>query len=165
MPKVIDYHVGPEVTDIMEKMLQTFPEVFSGFDVNLISCVHTKNKESARKPLMLKAVRYPYDVWLNKVYIVEVAEKTWAEMDQKRKNLAVFHTMCAIPEGAFDPESKDYARIKRPDYELYAEEFAVSGGVPNWMENDDAHDPMEKSKKKKVARNPVTVEDVANVGS
>ena len=158
MAKVTDYTVCPEVTDIMEAILKKFPTVFPGFDVNKIGCVHTASKKNPKKPIKITSVRYPYDVWIDKTYIVEVMEDTWQEMSDKQKNLAVFHIMCAIPDGAFDEQSKEYGKKKRPDYEMYAEEFAVTGGVPNWMENDEANDPL--AKKGKTGRTPITEEMV-----
>lgn len=143
MPRVKDYHVSSEVQDIMESIVERFPSVFEGFDVSKIGVVHTKKKASRRRPLRIVCVRYPVDVWLDKTYIVEVAEKTWQDLTQKQKNLAVFHTMCAFPEGAFDESSKNYGKKKQPDYEMFAEEFAVTNGVPNWMENPEARDPFE----------------------
>jgi hypothetical protein len=167
MAKVSDFTCSSEVTDIMVKMVDKFPKVFAGFDANLIKCVHTNGKASKRKPLSLRAVKYPYDVWLSATYIVEVAQETWAEMTDKQKNLATFHIMCAIPEGAFDAQSKNYAGKKRPDHEVYDQEFAVSGGILNWMDEDNtAEDPLAEQPKtaKKVAtgRHPVTAAEVAN---
>jgi len=160
MAKFTDYEVRNDVSDIMETMVKSFPQVFRGFDVNQVFCVYTKDKQDFKKPLKIRPIRYPFDILATKVYIIEVADGTWKDLDQKRKNLTVFHTMCSIPEGAFDEESKYYAKVKKPDYELFAEEFSVSGGIPNWMENDSASDPMEK-----IERIPVTIDGIANVGS
>jgi hypothetical protein len=165
MAKVTDFNVSPEVNEIMTKMADTFPKIFPGFDAAKIGCTHTTGKVNSRKPIALKAVKYPYDVYCDKVYIAEVAQDTWQEMSEKQKRLAVFHTMCAIPEGAFDPQSKKYAGKRRPDYEMYAEEFAASGGVPNWMDNEDAEDPLDaKTPKKVTGRKPITSESIESVG-
>jgi len=167
MAKFSDYACSSEVTDIMVKLINKFSTVFTGMDVNLIACVHTNNKANKRQPLTLRSVKYPYDVWLNKVYIVEVAQETWEEMNDKQKNLATFHVMCAIPEGAFDVTSKNYAGKKKPDHEVYDQEFAVTGGVLNWMDEENtAKDPLDNtdSATKKVAtgRKPITAEAVAS---
>jgi hypothetical protein len=165
MAKFSDYACSSEVTDIMVKLITKFPSVFTGMDVNLVACVHTNNKASKKKPLSLRAVKYPYDVWLNKVYVIEVAQETWAEMNDKQKNLATFHIMCGIPEGAFDVTSKNYAGKKKPDHEVYDQEFAVTGGVLNWMdEENEAIDPLDGDrsvKKSATGRKPVTAEAVA----
>jgi len=152
--------VSPAVADIMEKHLRAYPEVFEGFDVNEIVCFHYKGKEDTRRPLKIKPVRDPFDMLVDKVYIIQVADATWNEMTPTQRHLAVFHTMCAIPEGAFDKESREYGKVKKPDYELFAEEFAAAGGVPNWMENPEAKDPLEK-KKSSTPKRAVTTAGVA----
>jgi hypothetical protein len=90
--------------------------------------------------------------------------------------------MCAVPDGGFSTDSKNYWKKLKPDIEMYLREFAASGGVPNWMENPDAADPMEKTEKdvtksvlaveaipkrddkSKVVRMPVTKSTIASVG-
>jgi hypothetical protein len=53
--------------------------------------------------------------------------------------------MCAIPNGGFDEQSKMYGKIRQPDFKMFMQEFAASGGVPNWEENPAAKDPMEQT--------------------
>ena len=142
MPKVTDYVITPEINDIMEDIVEAYPQVFEGFDSAKIGATITANKKGKR-PVRISSVRYPVNIWCNKVYIVEAFQDQWVTMDQKQKNLAVFHVMCAVPEGGFDENSKNYGRKKKPDYEVFMEEFAVTGGVPNWMENPAARDPIE----------------------
>lgn len=162
MPKQKDFFVNSSVVEIMGKLIKAFPSIFQGFDVLKIACVHTKDKRCARNPISIKAVPYPYSVWMTQTYICEVSDKTWIELTDRQKNLAVFHTMCAIPEGGFDEQSKNYARIRKPDYEIYSEEFAITGGIPNWMENEAAVDPLQKVTKSD-KRKAVTPDAVASV--
>lgn len=178
MPKFTDFYSDPEVKSIMEKFLKHFPMLFEGFDISGINVVFTRKKKS-RRAIRLVPVRYPYDVYINKPYIVEVFESKWKDMDVKRRNLAVFHIMCSIPTGGFDQTSSHYARKARPDIEMYLAEFAAAGGVPNWMENAAARDPMTASADdvKKVlsgpdaippdgvTREPVTKERIAAVAA
>jgi len=164
MAKFVDYEITPEIEDIMEKIISTYPKVFEGFDVNLIQSFHTIGKKS-RKPLKLIPVKYPQNIFIDKVYLIEVFKELWADMSDKQKGLAVFHIMSAIPsaEGAFDKESQNYGKKKRYDIEMYAEEFAVSGGVPNWMENPDASDVFDHSDDNGGIKNPVTMESVSEI--
>jgi len=169
MAKFVDYAGGREVQDVMEKFLEKFPQIFEGFDTDRIGFVLTKKKKS-KIPVRLVQVGYPMDVFTNKTYVVEAFEKWWATMDQKKKNLAVFHIMCAIPEGAFDEQSKNYGKKLQPEIKMYMKEFAASGGVPNWMENPDAEDPLGRTLEEirndipktgdDVERSPVTKESV-----
>jgi hypothetical protein len=66
-------------------------------------------------------------------------------MTPKQKNLAVFHIMCAIPEDGFTESANHYGKKIKPEISMYMREFAASGGVPNWMENPAAVDPMERT--------------------
>lgn len=141
MAKFTDFYSDPQVRTTMEKFISHFPGLFDGFDIDGINVVFTKKKK-ARKAIRLVPVRYPYDVYIGKPYIVEVFETKWKDMDETRRNLAVFHTMCSIPSGGFDPTSTHYGKKARPDIEMYLVEFAASGGVPNWMENSAACDPL-----------------------
>jgi hypothetical protein len=166
----------------MERYLNKFAMVFDGFDLDAIGFVMTKKKKST-EAIKLRTVAYPHYVFSNKTYIVEVFEKLWAEMNSKQKNLAVFHTMCAVPDGGFDPACKYYGKKVRPEIVMYRLEYAATGGVPNWMENDEARDPMElKADDVVVAvtqeieddddpipvtpsgKQPVTADDIANAG-
>jgi hypothetical protein len=142
MPRFTDYYSDPEVKLIMEKFINKYPSIFEGFNVDQMNVVYTKGKK-AKKPIRVIPVRYPYDVYVNKPYIVEVFETWWAKLSQVQKNLAVFHVMCAIPKGGFDEQSSHYAKKAKPDIEMYLTEFVASGGIPNWLENPSASDPME----------------------
>jgi hypothetical protein len=141
MAKFTDWESGKEVQDIMEKFLEKFPDIFSGFRTDGIHFIKTKKKK-ANRPINLRTVGYPFDVFVGKPYIVEVFAKWWDTMNQKQRNLAVFHIMCAVPDGGFDDQSKHYAKKLKPEIEMYTLEFAATGGVPNWMDNPSAVDPM-----------------------
>jgi hypothetical protein len=144
MARFEDYSHDSEVKDIVEKYVKKFPQLFSGFKANDIFFIVTLKKSLRGKhPINVKTVPYPHYVYGGYTYIFETFDTKWQKFSQKQKNLAVFHAMCAIPEGGFDNASTHYGKKVKPDYEMYAYEFAVSGGVPNWYENDDAQDPMD----------------------
>jgi hypothetical protein len=171
MAKNVDFIVSGEIAGLMEDMIDGFPALFDGFDVSRVACVMTQRKK-AKVAVKLHNIGYPKEVLSDKVYIVEVFAESWKDMDAKKRNLALFHAMCGVPVGGFDELSKNYGKKKRPDYSMYLEEFAVSGGVPNWMENDAAQDPMdlaaeiaaEDEKDDGVQRSALTPADVANIG-
>ncbi len=147
MPRFTDFYSDGEVKDIMERIVERFPDMFKGFDTESISFLTTKKKKSAR-PIRLLTVGYPMEALVNKPYVVEAFEARWLKLNPKQKNLAVFHIMCAIPEGGFTPGSNHYAKKVKPEITMYLREFAASGGVPNWMENPAAVDPMETTTEK-----------------
>jgi hypothetical protein len=158
MARFTDYRSDSEVSDIMEGFVDKFPEVFDGFDVDGIRFIVTQKKKNPKEPVKLRAMTYPNEVFVGKPYIVEVFEDSWNKLNGKKKNLMVFRTMCAIPPNGFDPESKYYAKKVKPQIVMYDLEFAAAGGVPNWMENDLAVDPMETTKEEMAEHAPKVVE-------
>jgi hypothetical protein len=144
MARFTDFYSDGEVKDIMERLVERFPDMFEGFDTDNIAFLTTKKKRSA-KPMRLISVAYPMEALINKPYIVEIFESRWKPLNPKQKNLAVFHIMCAIPEGGFNATAKHYGKKVKPEISMYMREFAASGGVPNWMENPAAIDPMENT--------------------
>jgi hypothetical protein len=145
MSRFVDWSQDKEAQDIMEKFLERFPGMFDGFDTSKIGFLMTAKKK-AKEPVKLHCVGYPFDVFCSsKVYIVEVFKSRWSKMDAKKKNLAVFRAMCAIPDGGFDEQSKHFAKKLQPEIRMFMKEYAACGGVPNWMENPAAVDPMERT--------------------
>jgi hypothetical protein len=168
MAKFVDFMSDKQVQDIMESFLQRFPQMFSGFDVSKIGFVTTKAKKKGKEPrefLKLHKVPYPYSVWISKTYIVEcTSDALWSKASKTQKNLAAFRVMCAIPENAFDEQSKQYGKVLPPEIKMYMREYAASGGVPNWMENPAAKDPLEDHGVKKDNRKPVMSSDIESLG-
>ena len=158
MAKFVDFYSDRDVQDIMEAYLERFPTMFEGFDAAKIGFVTTKKKnakQDAKGAIKLHQVKYPHNVWLGKVYIAEVLEGPWKKLDQTKRNLAVFRTMCKVPTGAFDESSKMYGKVLKPDIQMFTREFAASGGVPNWEENPAAKDPMKQTAGDVAAATPV----------
>jgi len=181
MAKMVDFYSDREVQDIMDAFLERFPMMFDGFDSSKIGFVTKKDKKAKIKPnkpaIKLMKVGFPYDVWMNKTYVVVAAEGIWKNLDSKRKNLSVFRTMCAIPQGGFDEQSDNYGKIKQPDIKMFMREYAAAGCIPNWEENPAAKDPMaqtsaevdrsmpvvEAISSEVIERKAVTVENIASV--
>lgn len=144
MPRFEDYRSDPEVRDTVEKYVKKFPRVFDGFKVDDIFYIVTQTKKIRGKyPIKVKPVPYPHYVSSGKTYVFETFETKWTGMTQKQKNLSVFHAMCSIPIGGFDTSSTKYGKMLKPDFTLYRSEYAASGGVADWHEDDSARDPME----------------------
>ena len=145
MPKFVDWSSDNEVQGIMEKYLERFPGMFEGFDVSKMGFVRTQKKK-AKEPIKMHCVPHPISVFCSsKVYIIEVFESLWKKMDVKRRNIAVFKEMCRVPDGGFDEGSKHYGKKLQPEIKMFMKEYAACGGVPNWMENPAAADPMERT--------------------
>jgi hypothetical protein len=146
-----DFKRDVEVQNIMEEFVEKFPEMFEGFDPQGLHVIHTQKKKRGEL-IKLRTQGYPQEAFVGKPYIVEVLDMVWSTLDIKRKRLAVFHTMCSIPQGGFDPDCKFYAKKAKPDIQMFTLEFAACGGVPNWMENPSAMDPLEATKEEMADR-------------
>lgn len=168
MARFEDFTSDAEVQDIMERIVDKFPAVFDSFDTSGIHFIRTETTKEKKGPAVkLRSVTYPMEVFVGKPYIVETFSKNWEKLNSKQRNLAVFHVMCAIPIGGFDPESNKYAKKSKPDYEMYRLEFAVAGGIPDWQENDAANDPLDIGQDEVLedsegsTKHPVTFESIA----
>ena len=93
MSRITDYLVSNEITNIIESLIEKFPELFEGFDPTKVKTIISQRKGT--KPLKLMKVRYPLYVFTDALYVVEAFSSLWAEMDNKKRNLAVFHIMCS----------------------------------------------------------------------
>jgi hypothetical protein len=178
MAKFSDWSTAQDAKDITERFVERFPDVFEGFDADGIFFIQTQTKTS-KVPVKVKALGYPAYIVAGKPYVVEVFEKWWKEMDDRQKNIAVFDAMSFIPDGGFDEQSKHYGKVTQPEIKMHMSTFAATGGVPNWFENPAAKDPMARTAQEmsedvpvvdaitedSVPRTPVTVDDVADVGS
>jgi len=160
MPKFNDYETSDEVSEIMHNMLGHYSNVFQGFDLGKVGFVHTKKKKSKRA-IKVHSVKYPVDVWCTKTYIVEVFDDKWGGMSEKKRSISVFRAMLAMPDGGFDEQSKNYGKIRKPDIEMYTEEYVVCGGKTNWedYQDEDLNAPSVPSDK-----SPITLDDIASVG-
>jgi hypothetical protein len=177
MPKFTDYQSDQEVRDIMERFLERFPGMFEGFDPSKMGFVMTAKKKS-KEPIKLHCVPYPLNVFCSHAYVVETFKTWWGRADAKKRNMAVFRTMCSVPDGGFDEMSKHFGKKLQPEIKMYMKEYAACGGVPNWMDNPAAIDPMERTSdevaedipdvkaipEEEVERVPVTMESIEGVG-
>lgn len=180
MPKNSDWSTAQEARDISERFVDRFPDVFEGFNPDDIFFIQTQKKKS-KQPVKMRALGYPGYVVAGKPYVMEVYDVWWKDMDQRQRNIAVFDAMSAIPDGGFDEQSKHYGKLLQPEIKMHMSTFAACGGVPNWFENPAAMDPMDRTQEElsddvpvvdaiddddsPPERTPVTVDDVASVGS
>ena len=176
MAKSGDWTDMQEVKSIMERFLDRFPEMFEGVNVDEINFILTKKKKS-KEPIAVHAVGYPEYLFM-KPFVVEAFDLWWRDMDPKKRNLAVWRALCAFPVGAFDEQSKHYGKKLQPEIKMFLKEYAACGGVPNWIENPAAKDPMERTTDEvagdvpevevvpgqNIERTPLTQGDVESVG-
>lgn len=148
-----------EIYETMQRIADRFP-MFEEFEPEKVLVVF-RDEKKLKKIYRAKGFTYPASLETDKAYLVEIQDAAWADFDESKRNMLVFKFMVSVPMGGFDPDSKEYAKIKKPDYEMYAEEFAACGGNPDWI-NCDVTDPMEQGGDS-VERQPVQQEDIEEV--
>ena len=174
MPRKTDCLITTEIANTIEAILAAFPTMpmFEGFDLTQVRTIITQGKK-AKDPLKVAKVyrnSYPRYIFDSYLYIIEVMEANWNEMNQKQKNLAIFNALCAIPQNAFVEQSENYAKLRRPDYSVFYEAYCAAGGVLDWIEDPKARDPLEVAKEKQtetgedgITRLPVLASDIGDV--
>lgn len=143
MAKFTDFVCTKDVNDMMERLVETYPNDFPGFDVDAIQGVYTRGKKpsKASKACKLHAIRYPQNVLIDeKVYFVELNDEVWKTYSETKKQRAIYHIMCQIPEGAFDDQNDNYGKKVKPDSAVFIREHQRNNGCLTW-ENDDSHIP------------------------
>lgn len=148
--KEVTCDVDTEIPKIMQEMIRSFPDNFDGFDVDRVSVIKVGGR-SSKKVFKITTIKSPamkvhipaFD------YIIEINKKQWDILGSRDRHLWVFRMMCAIPAklGAFDKDSKYYLKIRKPDYSIFYEEYAVSGQL-DWEHNEDAKDPFDVAKQR-----------------
>jgi hypothetical protein len=127
----------------MERYVEKFPEMFEGFDPKSVIVFMTQKKKS-KEVAKVRSLPYPLDAIAGKPYLMEFFDEIWQKLTPKQRNMVVFSAMCSIPHGGFDPASKYYAKQVKPDIKMHSLAYAAFGGVPNWLENDAAVDPLDR---------------------
>ena len=97
MPRFDDWRKDKEIDEIVESLIDAFPEVFANFDLNQVFTIVTCGKKS-RTPIRIRKIAYPAQVLAQKTYTMEVFEEVWRDLSSKKKRLAVFHAMCCKGE-------------------------------------------------------------------
>jgi hypothetical protein len=143
MAKFGDWTAWQEGRDIVDRLLERFPAIFDGFNANEVYFVMNKTKRS-KEPIKVHISGHPFHLF-TKPYAFECFDLWWKDMDAKKKNLAIWRAMCAVPDKGFDDQSKDFGKKLQPEIKMFLKEYAACGGVPNWLENPAAKDPMERT--------------------
>lgn len=134
--------VETDAKEIMVKLIAKYPTIFGHVEVDRIGFIRNLKKKSDL-PTKLVAVKHPHDIWNDNTYILEIFGDCWGTLEQKQKNLAIAQVLCSIHSEGFSENSKNYGKTIKPNIVSYLEVFSLSGGIPNWLENPSALDPLE----------------------
>ena len=133
MPKE-SYEVSIQEEDIMENLAARHPVLFPGFDRDQIKVVRLREKGNS-DVVKVTPTKFPNSLWMGWAYTFVIFEDSWMKLDETQQNLILFNAMCCIPEGGYDTESGNYAKVVKPKHGYTHEwTFEICGGRLNWME-------------------------------
>lgn len=130
-----------EAKQITNKLIDKYHELFGHIQTDKIAFIKDCKKQSDI-PIKIKSVKFPESIWIDEVYILTVFDDCWGTLEPKQRNLAVAQALCSIHKEGFGETSKNYGKIIKPDIVSYLEIYAMAGGVPNFLQNPSAVDPL-----------------------
>jgi len=141
MAKFTAYTAETDSKEIALKLIETYPQLFGHVNAEKIGWIRNLKKAS-KIPIKVYKVSYPNSIWNDNVYIIEVFNDCWACLENNQKNLAVAQAMFSIHAEGFSENSQNYQKLVKPNISTYLEVFSLAGGVPNFLENASANDPL-----------------------
>jgi len=141
MAKFTAYCEDTEVKEIAAKLIEKYPTLYGHITPDKIGFVMDL-KSKSHTPIKVKAVSFPDSIWNDNVYTFRVYQDCWSTLENKQRNLAVAQALCSLHVDGFSETATGYGKIIKPNINTYLEVFAMAGGVPNWLENNQAVDPL-----------------------
>lgn len=126
-----------EFADIAQKLIDKYPEVFGGIDIDTIKCVTITNKDCPErrknKPYEVKGVPQPIRMDCSFSYYVILYQSDWVERDEPHKAILVAAILQAIPSD-IETEGKVNTYDLKDFYRMQSN-FGV-----DYLESDDIPD-------------------------
>ena len=143
MPKVKpDYEVVNEFETLANQIVEKYPEVFHGVEVDKIRCVKITNKD--RPPTkdcswQLMAVKMPIRLDCAYAWYIVVYASDWDPMDERHKLLLVAEILNGVPksddeEGKVNPfDAKGFKLMFRTFKSI---DYMTEDNVPHLIDDD-----------------------------
>tara|TARA_B100001778_G_scaffold334029_1_gene344079 strand:- start:6401 stop:6838 length:438 start_codon:yes stop_codon:yes gene_type:complete len=142
MPQVApNYEELPEFLHIADQLVDRYPEVFGGIELNRIAAfaVTNKDRKDASKPIWeVVSIKPPVSILCNKDYTINVFQNSYEALDTKHKAVLVADALNAIStegKGKVNPKDlKEYAVMIR----TLGVDFMDNPDIPDIL-NDDVN--------------------------
>jgi len=137
-----EYEAVEEFTILAKQVVDKYPDVFYGIDVNLIRCVAITNKDKPAKKERLweiRGVQMPIRMDCSYSYYVIMYLSDWEEMDEKHKLLMISEVLCGVSkdkneEGKVNPpDSKGWKLMQRTFKSI---DYLQEADVPDILRED-----------------------------
>jgi len=115
------YETVNEFSKMARKVIDKYPEIFYGREIDQIKCVKITNKERPESKdcmWVLQAVKEPVRLDCPYAWYAVLWSKDWDEMDEKHRYLLIADILHGIPNGEDEgkvnpPDSKGYKCMQR----------------------------------------------------
>jgi len=129
------YEELSEFNTIAAKLVEKFPNVYKGVDLDVIKAVAVNNKERSekRRPWEIISAKDPLSMFCSCNYCVVVYLSDWVEMGETVKNRLVADVLFAIPDdgdGGVNP------------FDLKAYSPMIKTFGVDYLESDEGLDPL-----------------------
>ena len=123
-----DWQMCPEIKDLVDDIVEKFPNLFDHVDSSKISCIIAMAGNAPNKGRALATIRVindktriatgtPYN------YILEVYDANWNDQEDRQKQMVVFHELMHI-----EPEAEeDDPKLRKHDTEDFYEILNIWG--------------------------------------
>jgi len=137
-----EYEEVKEFANLAKQIVDRYPDVFYGIDVDTIKCVSIVNKDRSDKKdqlWQLQGVLMPIKMDCSYSYYVVIYSSDWDEMDENHKLLMISEVLCGIPkdaehEGKINSmDSKGYKIMHRTFNSI---DYLQEAEVPNILRED-----------------------------
>lgn len=138
MPQIKpQYDQLEEYTEIAEKLIGMYPQVFDGIDIRYIKPLAITNKNRTEKNKnywTIKAVPSPINIDCSHVYYITFHASDWEGMGDAQRAILVAQSLFSIPRDGEDREGK----VNTFDFKDFATMVFTFG--PGYLEKNDLPD-------------------------
>jgi len=135
-----EYEHLEEFDTIAAKVVEKYPEVFYGVNLDEIRCVSVVNKDRPEKQDKLwevMPVKMPIKMDCKYGWYISIYSSDWHKLVEKHKKLLVASALCSIPT-----DDNAEGKTKPPDYKDYAVMLRTFG--VDYLDKDDVPDILDE---------------------
>ena len=116
-----EYQMDTVARELAEKLVGAYQTIFEGVDVDNIGFIRIIGKKPSKAKGKLYKVGWPYEVYMDKYYVMEIDGAGWDIMSEQQQAMLIFHELLHVPDGGCDPQSKNHRKIRKHDVEDFSE--------------------------------------------
>ena len=118
-------------TELIEKVSDTLDE-FNGIDPSKIRFIRIMGRPNG-KPQKVTSVGFPFNIDITSyLYYIEIDDEQWKKMDEAHRVATVLEALMEIAPGGMDPQSANYGKKRKKDFNGYRIVIDLLDGRYDW---------------------------------